>query len=315
MHQVYSLLVGLLIVSLSRAFSLNTSTKHWNYTTNNLASTTSQRCKDAYSADIACDSYLLQLVNANEERYFLDDMEPENFTQTCTAACHSSLTKYIANVRVACTERDDAAVSSLGFLGKEGTENVPVQTIGHILEYHLMRSCAKEEDGSNCYLTQSGVLPSDFSCTWNCALAYYWNRHFYPYSYWSLGDSRIFELDDDENETKIGNNMLLTTGHSDIMDTDGWKTIQNCGFGNSTKPPFDIGLSGKGEESSVPSVSKSSNETDTSGGSTTSTATSTVSGASSSTPSPTQTGAAGRSFYVSFSYLAVVAAVGLCTIL
>ncbi|KAB8072722.1 hypothetical protein BDV29DRAFT_148414 [Aspergillus leporis] len=316
MHKLYALLLAYLLPSLTQAFSLNTTTKYWNYTTSELASTTSQKCKDAYSADIACGYYLVQLVNANEERYFLSDMEAENFTQTCTAACHSSLTKYISNVKDACTESGDAAIQSLGFMGDEGTAKVPVQTIGHIFQYHLMRSCAKDEDGENCYLTQSSVLPADFSCDWNCALAYYWNLHFYPYSAWSVGNDYYVAWDEDENQIKYGNNMLLNDGTTLTVDHLGWKTILGCGFGNSTEPPFDIGFSGDMGDSEVLSVSKSSNSTSMSGNSTTSTATSTASGTSSSaTPSSMQTGGAGKLFYFTVGYPAAVMVLCLYTMI
>ncbi|KAE8351830.1 hypothetical protein BDV28DRAFT_149622 [Aspergillus coremiiformis] len=305
MYKIHTILAAALLSAVAQAFSLDTSTKHWNYTTNSLASTTSQKCKDAYSTEIACDEYLVQLVDADEERYFLDDMEPENFTQTCTASCHSSLTKYIANVEMACTERGDAAVSSVGFLGKDGMENVPVQTVGHIFLYHLMRSCAKDD----------GVLPPDFSCSWTCALAYYWNRHFYPYSDWSLGDPRISQFDQDGNETKAGNNMVLTTRHGDIMNTGGWRTIQKCGYGNPAQPPFDVGLAGLIEDIALPPISTPSNATSTSEDSTASATTATASGAASDTPSPIHTGTAARSFSSSLSSFATVMLVGVCTIM
>ncbi|KAF7595479.1 hypothetical protein BBP40_005815 [Aspergillus hancockii] len=304
MHKLYTLLSACLLSVLCQAFSLDTTSKFWNYTTSQLASTTSQKCKDAYSADIACDYFLVQLVNANEERYYLSDMEPENFTQTCTATCHTSLNDYILNVKEACTERGDAAIQSKGYTGKSGTAQAPVQNIGHILQYHLMRSCAKDEDGENCYITQSSVLPPDFSCDWTCAVALYWNRHFYPYSEWSLGNPNIMTRDMDGNVLKYGNDMLVNDGSGFSMGGGGWETIKECGFGNSTKAPFDIGISGLKSDGNILTSSKSANSTSTSGSTTTSTATVTASGTSSA--APTQTGAAGKSLYFAFSYPAAV---------
>ncbi|KAG2417700.1 hypothetical protein HFD88_008919 [Aspergillus terreus] len=243
----YPLISVFILPALSHAFSLNTTTLYWNYTTSSLATTTSSKCKEAYSAEIDCDVYLVQLVNAGEQRYFLDSMEPDNFTQTCTPTCQSSLSKYIANVKASCTQPGDAAVKSLGFLGKDGEENVPVQTIGSLFQYTLMQSCAKDEDGQFCYIQQSSVLPADFDCDWVCALAYYWNNHQYPYSLWSVGDPSILDIDaDTHRRVKVGNDMLFMGSAGDTSVDDGWKNIQKCGYGNSTTAPFDIGIKGVG---------------------------------------------------------------------
>ncbi|KAE8379030.1 hypothetical protein BDV26DRAFT_280664 [Aspergillus bertholletiae] len=298
MYKLYTILAASLLPSLSQAFSLDTVTSHWNYTTANLVSTTSQKCKDAYSADIACDPFLVQLVNADEKRYFLDDMEKDNFTQTCTTSCHSSITKYIANVKAACSERGDAAVSSLGFVGRDGTKDAPVQTVGRIFEYTLMRSCSKDEDGQNCYITQSGVLPPDFECNWTCALAFYWNKHFYPYSDWTMGDSGYQRYDSDGFEVKVSNILLNPGQKKDIMGDESWETLRECGYRDPNAPPFDTGLSGKVEEDDSEPSSSPSNS---------SSATTTRAG------TPAVTSAAGRSFGVSCGGFAVTVATVLYT--
>ncbi|KAL4889646.1 hypothetical protein BDV59DRAFT_186292 [Aspergillus ambiguus] len=239
----FQLLPSILLPTLSHAFSLSTISAHWNYTTNSLATTTSSRCQEAYSAKIDCNEYLVQLVNAGEERHFLDSMEPQNFTRTCTSTCQSSLSDYIENVRSSCTEPGDAAVKSLGFLGQKGTENVPVQTVGLLFQYTLMRSCSKDEVGNFCYIQESSYLPTDFDCDWVCALAYYWNRHEYPYSSWRVGDPSVLEINSEtHHRVKVGNDMLFMDSVEDMSIDEGWKNIQKCGYGNSTSAPFDIGI-------------------------------------------------------------------------
>jgi hypothetical protein len=131
---------------LTTAFTLNTKTPYWSYTTTSLANTTSKECKTAYSAEIACDPYLLSLVNANKMRPYLPSMEESNLTDTCTKTCRDSLAEYIQNVESACSSPEDgggdAALKSVGVWGKMEFRNVPVATVGRVLEYTLMSACA-----------------------------------------------------------------------------------------------------------------------------------------------------------------------------
>lgn len=139
--------LNLTLLPLTSAFTLNTKTPYWSYTTTSLANTTSEECKAAYSAEIACNPYLLALVNANEMRPYLPSMQKSNFTATCTKTCHDSLAQYIQNVESACSnpEDGDAALKGVGVWGGMEFRNVPVVTVGRVLEYTLMSACAVDE--------------------------------------------------------------------------------------------------------------------------------------------------------------------------
>lgn len=138
----------LALMPLSYAFSLDTQTEFWNYTSSSLADTTSSKCKKAYSAQIDCDPLLADLVAASEERYMLPDYDMDMFFDMCTATCHDSVKDYINNVQESCSYPEDAALAveegtSLSFVDPEFI-TVPVETIANLFLYTLMRSCAKE---------------------------------------------------------------------------------------------------------------------------------------------------------------------------
>lgn len=152
------------LLPLTTAFTLNTKTPYWSYTAASLANTTSEECKTAYSAEIACDPYLLALVNANGMRPYLPSMQKSNFTDTCTKTCHDSLAQYIQNVEHACSGPGDgdgggdAALKGVGVWGKMEFRNVPVVTAGRVLEYTLMSACAVDE--YVCSRSPPSALPS-----------------------------------------------------------------------------------------------------------------------------------------------------------
>ncbi|KAL5343228.1 hypothetical protein BJX70DRAFT_354893 [Aspergillus crustosus] len=229
------------------SFSLDTNTAYWGYTTTSLAESTSQQCKNAYSAEIVCDEYLLALVYAHEDRHYLPDMEPSNFTDTCTSTCHSSLTKYIANVEDSCSESTDAALKGVGVWGGLDFKEIPVVTIGQILEYTLMRACAQDEDGKNCYITQSSTYPTKPSCDWACGIAWWWNQHEYPYNEWEFNNPRERGYDDLEDGTwqPQANHTDTLVQHAVLASVrdEAWETVQECGFGNGSVP-FKTGIQG-----------------------------------------------------------------------
>ncbi|RDW63177.1 uncharacterized protein DSM5745_10288 [Aspergillus mulundensis] len=239
------LLSSLLLLSLTNAFSLDTNSEYWSYTTGALANTTSQACKKAYSAEIACDEYLVALVSAGETRAFLPYMEFSNFTDTCTKTCHDSLTSYIHNVEGKCSEDTDAALKGVGKWGEMEFKNIPVVTVGRIFEYMLMRSCAEDENGENCYITQSSVIPITFDCSWSCAIAYRYNQHEYPYSEWAFGNEYAADVYYGKNgrSTVTDKYRNILTQHAVLqgqMDT-AWNTASECLAGNGT---FKTGIKG-----------------------------------------------------------------------
>ncbi|KAL4974015.1 hypothetical protein BDW66DRAFT_153300 [Aspergillus desertorum] len=224
------LLVLFRLLSLAHTFTLDAESEYWSYTTSSLANTTSQTCKDAYSAEIACNEYLVALVTANEDRSLLPLMEPSNFTETCTKTCHDSLTSYIRNVEEKCSETTDAALKGVGVCGKMDFENVPVATVGRIFEYTLMRSCAEDENGRNCYITQSSVIPTTFDCSWSCAIAYRYDQHKYPYSDWSFGNERFAKVyygKDRGRNTMINNARDVLVQHA-VLSKQMEKALEDC---------------------------------------------------------------------------------------
>ncbi|RHZ51304.1 hypothetical protein CDV55_102838 [Aspergillus turcosus] len=249
---MYSLLPLLLAIVPVWSFSLNTPTKHWNYTTASLVSSTSQECKDAYSADIACNDFLLALAVSKEDRWWLPpDFDSASFDRTCTATCQSSLAEYVANVEKTCNKASDAALKT-----KRGDDwsdlgvqvYVPVVTIGHILQYTLMRSCTKDDDGSYCYVGQSMGYYIDCDCDYTCALAYFWVAHEYPYDDYSFG-VHLASMDPEGNRLELISSSVL---FDDTQDwSDGWKTVEKCGWTkNDTLPLFSTGMSKKAVEQS-----------------------------------------------------------------
>jgi hypothetical protein len=121
-------------------FNLNTSGPDWDYTAKDLANTTSQTCKDAYSADIDCDPTLLGLVASMRPGF---KPGTSDFDSTCTSSCKDSLDAYVAGVQAACTAPGDKSQESVG-----GGDNVdmyldPVEIVGQIFQYTFASDCAK----------------------------------------------------------------------------------------------------------------------------------------------------------------------------
>lgn len=159
-------------------FNLNTSGPDWAYTANDLANTTSQSCKNAYSADIDCDETLLGLVASMRPAFKPDTTD---FDNTCTASCKASLDSYVAGVQAACTSPGDKAQESVG-----GGDNVdmyldPVEIVGQIFQYTFASDCAKSSNGSYCYFGSIGNADS-FSCDDTCSVDFYTAAHDYPAS-------------------------------------------------------------------------------------------------------------------------------------
>lgn len=79
-------------------------------------------------------------------RPYLPSIEESNFTDTCTKTCRDSLAEYTQNVESACSSPEDgggdAALKGVGIWGKMEFRNVPVATVGQVLEYTLMSACA-----------------------------------------------------------------------------------------------------------------------------------------------------------------------------
>ncbi|KAJ5975181.1 hypothetical protein N7481_008888 [Penicillium waksmanii] len=212
------------------SFSLNISGPSWDYTTKDLADTTSQACKDAYSANIDCDETLLKLVASLDINFHPDNSD---LRQTCTTTCKDSLDDYVKNVKATCDKDGDLAGLDNG---RSLDFSVPVSTVGEVFQYMYGRGCAM--NGTDyCYPTfaESDSWGSeDFSCSDNCAMKFMQNAHNQP------GSGYFFFY------------FSLSTQSSWWEDVfaGGWKTVVKCGKG------------GSGSDASSVSSSVSSSKTD-----------------------------------------------------
>lgn len=119
------------------SFSLNTSGPSWDYTTKDLADSTSQTCKDAYSASINCDETLLKIVASMDPNF---NPQSSDLQAMCTTTCSDSLSQYVKNVNAACGKHGDlAGVAS----GNTYIYQAPVATVGEVFQYKYGESCAK----------------------------------------------------------------------------------------------------------------------------------------------------------------------------
>ncbi|KOS38103.1 hypothetical protein ACN38_g11083 [Penicillium nordicum] len=195
------------------SFDLNTAGPSWDYTTKDLADTTSQACKDAYSASINCDETLLKIVASMDPDF---DPQSSDLQAMCTTTCSDSLSQYIKKVNAACDKDGDlAGISS----GNKNIYQAPVSTVGEVFQYKYGQACAKS--GSDyCYLTypeSDDWAKTDFPCSDKCAVQFFQNAHEQPgsayfFSYFSLGNQSSYWED-----TFAG----------------GWETVVQCGDGGS----------------------------------------------------------------------------------
>ncbi|KAJ5195360.1 uncharacterized protein N7498_008798 [Penicillium cinerascens] len=194
-------------------FSLNTSGPSWDYTTKVLANTTSQACKDAYSANINCDETLLEIVASMNPNF---NPQPSDFQAMCTTTCSDSLSQYVKNVKAACdTDGDLAGVAK----GNTYVYQAPVASVGEVFQYKYGQSCAKS--GSDyCYLTypnSSDWARADFPCSDKCAVQFFQNAHEQP------GSAYFFDYFALCNQTTWWEHILA----------GGWETVVQCGDGGS----------------------------------------------------------------------------------
>jgi hypothetical protein len=121
----------------SASFSLDVSGPSWDYTTKDLADTTSQACKDAYSASINCDETLLKIVASMDPDF---NPQSSDLEAMCTTTCSDSLSQYVKTVKAACSNDGDlAGIAS----GNKYIYEAPVATVGEVFQYKYGQSCAK----------------------------------------------------------------------------------------------------------------------------------------------------------------------------
>ncbi|RAO70849.1 uncharacterized protein BHQ10_006861 [Talaromyces amestolkiae] len=145
----------------SAAFSLNTGGPNWDYTTKDLASTTSQACKDAYSASIDCNNVLVGMAASLNPNF---DVGASDLQNLCTTTCSDSLAH-----------------------GNKNLFQAPVEAAGEYLQYKYGEACAM--NGSQDWARET------FPCNDTCAIQFYQNAHDQP------GSAYLFSYMDLCNQT------------------------------------------------------------------------------------------------------------------
>ena len=138
---VFLVLVPILPTFTLATFSLNVSGPDWDYTSSALTNTTSQACRDAYSASIECDPTLLGLVASMRPSFA---PTAADLDATCTSTCKASLDAYVQNVAAICSKPGDQAQESLAGPCCQYTTQ-PVQLVGQIFQYHFATACSKDK--------------------------------------------------------------------------------------------------------------------------------------------------------------------------
>ncbi|MCJ1436145.1 hypothetical protein MMC27_005523 [Xylographa pallens] len=199
-------------------FSLNVSGPDWDYTSTALTNTTSQACRDAYSASIDCDPTLLGLVASMRPSFA---PTAADLDATCTSTCKASLDAYVQNVTAVCSKSGDQAQESLGGACCQYTTQ-PVQLVGQIFQYHFATACSKDSTGDYCYLSESesdDPSPAEV-CTDECVADFYQAAHDFKASGWEF------------------NYYYLVSQSAWWMDqfSEGWTALQSCQDGEVPNP-------------------------------------------------------------------------------
>ncbi|MCJ1397021.1 hypothetical protein MMC11_000213 [Xylographa trunciseda] len=198
-------------------FSLNVSGPDWNYTSTALANTTSQACRDAYSASIACDPTLVGIVASMRQSF---SPTAADLDATCTSTCKASLDAYVRSVTAACSKSGDQAEESLEGQCCSYTSQ-PVQLVGQIFQYHFASACSKNSTGDYCYLSglARNTYPAD-TCTEECVADFYQAAHDFPASRWEFN---YYSL------------VSQSTWWIDLLSA-GWNSLQYCQDGEVPSP-------------------------------------------------------------------------------
>ncbi|KAK7952084.1 uncharacterized protein PG986_007812 [Apiospora aurea] len=178
--------------SLASAFSLNVSGPDWAFVADNqhLKASTSEPCRQAYSAPIACPDTLLGIVASMRPGF---KPTTKDYDAMCTTTCKDALEKYVAGVHAACQlDAGDAAQLLTKATKPYEYEDLPVGIVGQIFQYHLAQSCRTDGRGSFCeFSTEHAEVDDDFECDDICSSTYFQNAHDYPgsqyeFNYYSL---------------------------------------------------------------------------------------------------------------------------------
>ncbi|KAJ9149739.1 hypothetical protein NKR23_g4162 [Pleurostoma richardsiae] len=167
-----------LVAHRAASFSLDVSGPDWDYTTTDLANTTSQACKDAYSAEIDCDDTLLGIVASMRPAF---DPTVDDYDRMCVQTCSDALDAYVAGVKAACNQPGDLAKEAEG---NSGVPKDPVEVVGEVFQYSFAQACRNNDTGY-CHFIDSSVT-LDFGCNDTCMVDFYTNAHDMPGSHYSF---------------------------------------------------------------------------------------------------------------------------------
>ncbi|KAK8056908.1 hypothetical protein PG993_002135 [Apiospora rasikravindrae] len=249
--------------SLASAFSLNVSGPDWAFIADNqhLKASTSESCRQAYSAPIACPDTLLGIVASMRPGF---QPTTKDYEAMCTTTCKDALEKYVGGVRAAChLDAGDAAQLLTKATKPYEYEDLPVGIVGQIFQYHLAQSCRTDGRGSFCEFSTEHSVDDDFECDDICSSTFFQNAHDYPgsryeFNYYSL-----------VNESQWWEDQYLS----------GYDRLIACGKVRAPSAPTG--------SSSAPGSSATSATATTSGGSTSTSNVDPLSAAQTSAPSAT----------------------------
>ncbi|KAJ5577544.1 uncharacterized protein N7459_006508 [Penicillium hispanicum] len=222
-------------------FSLDTSGPSWDYTTKDLADTTSQTCKDAYSASINCDETLVEIVASMDPDF---DPQPSDLEAMCTTTCSDSLSQYVKNVKAACGKDGDLAGLASG---NHYVYQAPVATVGEVFQYQYSQACTKS--GSDyCYLTypeSADWAKAAFPCSDECGIKFYENAHEKP------GSAYVFDY------FALGNRSSYWEG----TFAGGWNNVVRCRNGGNDAS--SVSTSGSSTKTATVDISSSTSSAST----------------------------------------------------
>ncbi|KAF2141026.1 uncharacterized protein K452DRAFT_288409 [Aplosporella prunicola CBS 121167] len=243
---------------IAASFSLNDSGPDWDYTANDLLNTTSQACKDAYSAQIDCPDTLVGIVASMRPAF---SPTSSDLDDVCTHTCKSSLDSYVENVKKACSADGDKAKESLGGACNPCKYTYdPVEIVGQIFQYSYAQSCRKaDSSGDYCAFNKTSSRFSNFHCDDECALKRFTIAHNYE-----VASTKQF-------------NYYYLIGQTDYWIKefeDGWDTVKKCeGITEDDSTSSAAASSSKSSKSSSATATKSGHHTATAAAMTTGTTT------------------------------------------
>jgi hypothetical protein len=131
-------LLALSLISSAFSFNLNTPGPDWDYTSSDLANTTSEACKTAWGHNIACTDTLLGVTASMRPGF---SPSASDLDAMCVQTCSDSINDWIRNVNDACNRPGDLALQAQGNTGVPGPK---VGMVGEVFKYMFDRSCRKD---------------------------------------------------------------------------------------------------------------------------------------------------------------------------